>query len=95
MPNKNSKVSISYIATLSASLIVLGSSLFYASCNKASLIFGAWNFNAFTLSIQLSQHVGDNVLTVKPDTFSCKIVHHLMEEENNEYICCTTPKKDI
>ena len=41
MPNKNSKVSISYIATLSASFIVLGSSLFYASCNKASLIFGA------------------------------------------------------
>ena len=95
IPSKNSKLSISYVAKQSASLFVLGSSLVFANCNKASLISRTLNFIAFTLSIQLSQRVCDNGLRVKPVTLSCKIFHHFVEEENNVYIHCTTPKKDI
>ena len=95
MPNKNSKLLSSYVAKQSASLFVLGSSLVFANCNKASLISKAWNFIAFALSIQLSQRVCDNGLRVKLETLSCKIFHRFGEEENNVYIRCTTPKKDI
>ena len=93
MPNKNSKLSSSYVAKQSASLFVLGSWCVFANCNKASLISKAWNFIAFTLSIQLSQRVYDNGLRVKFETLSCKIFHLFVEEENNVYIRCTTPKK--
>ena len=89
MPNKNSKLSSSYVAKQS------GSSLVFANCNKASLTSKAWNFIAFILSIQLSQRVCNNGLRVKLETLSCKIFHRFMEEENNVYIRYTTPKKDI
>jgi len=38
MPNKNSKLSISYVSKQSASPFVLGSSLVFANYNKASFI---------------------------------------------------------
>ena len=95
LPNKNSKLSISYIAKQSASLFILGSSLVCANCNKAFLICEAWNFIAFTLSIRLSQCVCYNDLRVKLDTLSCKIFHLFVEEENNVYMRCITPKNDI
>ena len=95
MPNKNSKLSSSYVAKQLASLFVLGSSLIFANCNKVSLISKALNFIAFTLSIRLSQHVCNNGLRVKLETLSCKIFYRLVEEENNVYICSTTPKKDV
>ena len=43
----------------------------------------------------LSQRVCDNDLTVKFDTLSCKIFHLFGEDENKQYIRCTTPKKDF
>ena len=95
IPNKNSKLSISYVAKQSASLFILGFSLVCANCNKTSLICGVWNFIAFTLSIQLSQRICYNDLRVELDTLSCKIFHLFVEEENNVYICCITPKNDI
>ena len=95
IPNKNLKFSISYVAKQSTSLFILGSSLVCANCNKASLICGAWNFIAFALSMRLSQRVCENDLRVKPDILSCKIFHLFVEEENNVYMRCITPKNDI
>ena len=63
---------------------ILGSSLVCANCNKVSLICGAWNFIAFTLSMRLSQRVCDNDLRVKLDTLSCKIFHLFVEECQNQ-----------
>ena len=93
IPNKNSKLSISYVAKQSASLFILGSSLVCANCYKASLICGSWNFIALTLSMRLSQCICDNDLRVKPNTLSCKFFHLFVKEEKNVYMRCITQKK--
>ena len=54
IPNKSSKLSISYVTKQSTSLFILGSSLVFANCNKESLICGAWNLISITISMQLS-----------------------------------------
>ena len=47
------------------------------------------------LSIRLFHRVCDKDLIVKIDILSCKIFHCFVDDENSEYIRCTTPKNDI
>ena len=44
--------------------------------------------------MHLSQRVCDNGLRVNFDTLFFKIFHLFVEEENNVYKRCTTPKKN-